>query len=754
MVFLCEGDSASKFAKDGIAYLGYDKFGVYCLGGKPINATKSTLSTLGKNATVINLAKILGLPLRTVAQINDRQGLDIKKLRYGKIVMLKDADTDGAHIMGLTINLLEQLYPEILEIDGFFNEFITPMIKLVMPINLFNSLKINTNTKIAGTIIKTAKNVIYPFYNKDAYTDFIKKYPQCSKIHPVYVKGLGGHNSKETIEYFKNYLINVIGVSMDENADEYLNIAFDQHYTAHRKEIIQSRTGEHSLPRYIGQPITCSDFINNDWIDYSYDACVRSIPSAIDGLKPSQRKVLYVLLNHNYKPLKSCDEENKDRYVKVFQLCGEVALKGYYHHGDQSMNKTIIAMAQDFAGSNNLPLLAYDGGFGSRDENGEDAGAPRYIGATIHEVARYIYPKEDDVLLTPNIEDNTEVEPIYYVPIVPMLLINGSIGIGTGYSTEVPQYHPLDIIDNVKAYLHGENDLTFNPHYNFYKGEIENVDGKKYNIYGCYEIDGLTVRVTEIPFKLSKQEFLDRVKELYQQKIILNWNEYPTESINDFDILITFSEDSGEYLDDAASVASTSTTTTKKKPIKIKVSKYTDEGYLNPDYVEKILQLKDSISLNNMNAFNSQCSLTTYEGIMGLFIEWFNTRENLYIRRKAKIESDYEKEILQIGERARFIKLVIENKLIINKRPKIDIIADLRDKFKFKTIDNDENYGYLLSLPLLSLTKEKYDELCTKYKNLSEEYEHYKSLPISSIWLSELEQLEKYLTSAYPVDKW
>ena len=799
-LFLCEGDSAAKLAKDGISYLGHNYFGVYPLGGKPVNVRDETLSKIQNNKTVMYIAKILGLPLRTNKQIQQHK-LDISKLRYGKIVMLKDADTDGAHIMGLVINLLEQLYPELLDIKGFFNEFITPMIKLIIPNNIFNKLDVfetgNMN-ELAGTIIETKNNVIYPFYNTNDYNKFIEKYPICNKLQPMYIKGLGGHNQKDTIEYFKNYLNNVVGVFMDEESHDMLNTAFNKKLSDSRKKLLCERTGETALPRYIGKPINCSDFIKNDWLDYSYDACLRAIPSCVDGLKPSQRKILYVLLN-NYKPAKSNTEENAKNFKKVFQMCGEVAQKGYYHHGDQSLNGTIIAMARDFTGSNNLPLLAYSGSFGSRDMNGDDAGAPRYISSTIHEVSRYIFPQSDDSLLVPNIEDNNKVEPIYYVPIIPMILVNGAIGIGTGYSTTILQHNPLSIIRIVKKYINtyislidkqhidinevtksyestndtsitndtaindnitneSTNDentnanitndditildttklskedkqilyniLMFKPHYNYYKGCIElDEDKNNYTVYGVWEIKGFVVNVTEVPFVTSKQKFIKNLQKLYLSNIITDYQENKSKSINDFNFTITFNENNSDVV-------------------------CSDENTVDEDYIIKKLGLEARLSLSNIVAFSNKNKLTRFVNESTMFKEWFNTRETLYIKRKNKIVNEYKNNIKFISEKARFIKSVIDKKLVLNLRTKKDIENDL-DKMKFTRIDN--NYNYLLNLPISSLTKEKYEELINKLDNLKKEFDNYNKLTIFDIWMNELNELDNYIRNNYDIKNW
>lgn len=731
-LFLCEGDSAAKLAKDGMSILGHDYYGVYPLGGKPMNIRDKTHSSIINNKTVMNLAKILGLGLRTKQQINNKQNFDISKLRYGKIVMLKDADTDGAHIMGLVINLLQQLYPELLEIEGFFNEFITPMIKLIVPIKMFN--KLNSPDKLteslAGTVIKTKNNIILPFYNVNDYNKFINDNPQCNKLQPIYIKGLGGHNTADTNEYFKNYLNNVIPVNMDDNANNLLNTAFNTKLSDERKKLLSTWNGDKSLPRYVGKSINCSDFIVNDWLDYSYDNCIRSIPNVIDGLKPSQRKVLYVMLN-NFKPGISNSEVNQHNFKKVFQICGQVAQQGYYHHGDISLNETIIRMAQDFCGSNNLPLLAYSGSFGSRDMNGDDAGAPRYISATIHEVARLIYPKVDDKLLVNNIEDNNEVEPKYYIPIIPMISVNGAKGIGTGYSTDILQHNPLDIINLIKRLLihtignNKDNNKDkqirlpshFQPWYHYYKGELYFDDGfNRCEINGVFELvkpvhnTSYNVHITEIPFTISKQQFIKKLQTIYNKGDILDYQENKTNSINDFDFIIKFS-----------------------RPI-------------THQDVYDMLPMNDSITINNMVAFSHEGCITKYKNDMCMFKEWFKVREQLYSKRKSKIEEEYKNNISFISEKARFIKAVIDETIILKRRPKSDIITDMQN-MNFELINN--NYDYLLNLPISTLTKEKYDDLLNELTKIKNEYEEYHKLTIYEIWLNEINKLETYIKQLY-----
>jgi len=460
------------------------------------------------------------------------------------------------------------------------------------------------------------------------------------------------------------------------------------------------------LPRYINTPINCSDFILNDWLDYSYDNCIRSIPNVNDGLKPSQRKVLFVMLN-SYKPAISNSEEHIERFKKVFQICGEVASKAYYHHGDQSLNETIIKMNQDFVGSNNLPLLAYCGSFGSRDMNGDDAGAPRYISSTIHEVARLIFPKDDDDLLISKYEDNNKVEPLFYIPIIPMILINGTKGIGTGYSTTVMQHSALTMIKVTRIFMKTktENKIPkFYPHYEGYKGKIY-LYNDYYIIEGSFTVDKSrkVLHITEIPFVFSKQKFIQNLQELYEENIITNWID-KSKSTNDFDFYISFSN----IID------------------------------IDSDKFKNKLLLRTTISITNMNLFNTKTTLTHYEKTSDIFREWFSTRESYYDKRRDLTIKNYENKLNELKNKMRFVKGVIDNEIKINKRERADIVEELKQKSFF-------NIDMLLSIPIVTLTKEEYEKLVQKVNDLNNEYEEYKKLTIYDIWNKELDILENYL---------
>ena len=183
------------------------------------------------------------------------------------------------------------------------------------------------------------------------------------------------------------------------------------------------------------------DFFDNEYLGYAkYVVENRAIPSVIDGFKPSQRKIAYAA----HKLWKT----GKEKPLKVFQLGGQAAAISFFHHG--SLDGTIIGMAQDF--KNSMPIFHGIGQFGSL--RSPEAGAPRYIGVKFNENFRLLY--KDFELVTPQYEEGEEIEPHFFLPIIPTVLLNGGSGIAVGFATNILNRNPLDLIDSCLAELNGK----------------------------------------------------------------------------------------------------------------------------------------------------------------------------------------------------------------------------------------------------------------------------------------------------------
>ena len=730
-LFLCEGLSAKTMCDAGIGILGHNYYGCYPLRGKVLNTRNASNDKYLGNKEISDVKEIIGLTDGV-----EYKPEDIKKLRYGKVVCVKDADSDGADIMGLIINFFDTKFHSLLMCPGFFSEFISPMIKVVY----------NPNDP--------KKRRVVPFYNEVEYRQFMESQTAQSnafkQFSVEFIKGLATNEAEDVKEYFDHYEDNCIEITFGDKYESWLDMAFNSKKADLRKEWLTTITPDTHLPRVKRQPIDLIDFIKNDLVLYSYDACVRSIPSMIDGLKPSQRKILYTLFKMGTKGF------NK---MKVFQLGGLVAKTANYHHGDQSMDSTIIGMAQTFTGSgNNVPLLKPSGSFGSRTEYGEDAGAPRYISCSLDKITRLLFPQVDDSLATPRKEDNVKVEPYYYVPIVPMILINGAKGIGTGWSTEIPSFNPIDCINYTRALLTANSPKPrINSFYANYTGPIkETRSGWSYG--GIVEkVNERVWWVKELPIRYTTSKFIDRINYLC--------------SLNDV-----------SKSNSKAAIAKREAIEKQAKSLKIQWSPAPPiESFENHCAVEKIkfkitfvepvsektvieaLGLNLNLKNTNMVAFDSMNQIRRYDTIYQIVDEWFDVRYETYEKRREMIIQQLEYELRRISNKCRFISENIEKVIDVKNISKKQIISILEtrgyDKLSDKkntissTDESDDqedsdslSYDYLLNMKIYSLTKEKFEELKRKQGETEKHLNDYKKLTIEEIWLSELDALEKALT--------
>jgi len=169
----------------------------------------------------------------------------------------------------------------------------------------------------------------------------------------------------------------------------------------------------------------------------------------------------------------ACFKRKLKNEIKVAQLSGYVAEHSAYHHGEVSLQQTIVSMAQHFVGANNISLLLPIGQFGTRIMGGKDSASARYIFTSLSPVTRTIFHEADDAVLTYLEEEGQSIEPNYYLPIIPMSLVNGAEGIGTGWSTFIPQHDPRQIVRNIRNLMQGKELETMHPWYKGFMGTIE-----------------------------------------------------------------------------------------------------------------------------------------------------------------------------------------------------------------------------------------------------------------------------------------
>lgn len=683
-LFLCEGLSAKTMVDSGICILGHDYYGCYPLRGKLLNSRNASDLKYLDNRELKDLKVILGLQ-------DGKVYTNASELRYGKVVCVKDADSDGADIMGLIINFFDTKFPSLLKIPGFFSEFISPMIQVLF----------RNGTKV-------------PFYNEVEYRKYMLTSEAMKSIGVKFIKGLATNEDSDIKNYFKNYKDNCINILFEGEYQEHLDKAFNKDRANDRKVWLTTITPDTHLPRLKGTPIPVIDFINNDLVLYSMDSCIRSIPSCIDGLKPSQRKILYTLF--------SLPVSQSRKQMKVFQLGGLVAKTSNYHHGDQSMNETIIKMAQDYPGSNNIPLLERSGQFGSRMENGNDAGQPRYISCCLSEITRYIFPECDDGLLNYKIEDNTSVEPIYYIPIIPFVLVNGCLGLGTGWSTNIPAFSPRDIIKYVKALLKGKKLNPINSWYRGFNGIIEKTE-RGWNYTGTLEMNGHNCLVTEIPLDISISDFQHLINSLMTEREVTRKNK-GKETVTKLPAIIRNVEN--ENKKDANSV---------RFNIEF-IGNYTEEEVID------ILKLRSTKTNTNMVLFDDTEKIAHYATIYNIIYDWYTVRKGLYEKRIKALIEKYKKEAVVIGNKARFIKENVEETINIRNVPRDDVDMML-DERKYDRID--EKFDYLLDMKISYLTKEKYEKLLKELEDVRQKIHYYEHTDVETEWLKDIDLLENYM---------
>jgi len=761
ILILCEGDSAKTGVVSGLSTHDKDIIGVYPLRGKLKNIRGIKAKDIGDNAEINDIKKILGL--KANSRFDSLEQIH-KELRYGKVIFMTDQDLDGSHIKGLCINMFDVAWNDLLKFNviGFMN---TPILKA---------------TKGTGK-----NSITVAFYNDGEYEQWKKSMTsaEIEKYKIKYYKGLGTSTKAEFQEYFKNKKIILFSHSGD-TCHNALDMVFNKKKADERKEWL----GNYNRNRYldINKPVlSFSEFINNEMIHFSKYDCERNIPNLIDGLKTSQRKVLY-----------SCFLKNLfDTEIKVAQLSGYVSEKSCYHHGEQSLNEVIISMAQTYVGSNNINLLMPNGQFGTRIGGGKDAASPRYIFTILNKITAKIFRQEDNPVLEYLDDDGTPVEPMYYVPIIPMILVNGSNGIGTGFSTDVPSHNPKNIILTLKNILntlsddnelprecgkekvevmmprlmtllekHNEmlrnNNNNVLPYFNGFKGSVEwlnNDDHSRVLVKGIYKIISNTeLHITELPVGMWTDKykiFIENLIEVGKTAKTAKITKQPKTNKNgSLRKTSKCSKKNNEihvkdYLD---------MSTDCNIDIKIRLLsgnlydiENEDGNYEGTNGIHKLFNLSTTMHLTNMNLFDYKEQLRKYNDYFDIVIDYVPIRLKYYILRKNYLQQEIEKELNIISNKVKYINLILDDIIDLRKKNKDSINAMLTEHELVKQQDkkngSEYNYNYLIKMPMDSVSKENVEKLNKEHKNKTKMLDEIKRMSIYEMWYKELDEVEKLI---------
>jgi len=686
MIIFCEGDSAKTGVISGLSSEDRNTIGVYPLKGKVMNVRGEAVKKVSENKEIAEIKKILGL--ETGKEYTSLEDVN-KNLRYSKVVFMTDQDLDGSHIKGLCINLFQNEWASLTHIPGFIGFMNTPILK---------AKKGNQEMK---------------FYNEGEYEEW-KSNNETKGWNIKYYKGLGTSTKTEFREYFeeKKFVgFEHTGVTSDDAID----MVFNKKRADDRKTWLETVYDRNSFADTSKQMIPYEEFINKELIHFSKYDCDRSIPNLMDGLKISLRKILY-----------SAFKKRLSSEIKVAQFSGYVSEHSCYHHGEESLNKAIVGMAQNFVGSNNINLLFPSGQFGSRIKGGQDASSPRYIFTRLERIARILFPEQDDNILRYLNDDGTPVEPQFYVPIIPMVLVNGSKGIGTGFSTEIMCYNPRDIITYLKNKLQGitGDQIEFFPYYEGFTGETEKVSDTKFLFKGKYEkIDTDKVKVTELPVGYWTEDFKELLNDLQNDKDKEGKKIVPLVK----EVFENYTDTTVEFV----------ITFTKGKLQELESLK----GDHGSNGLEKLLKLYSTSSTTNMNLFNSDDKLKKYESVEEIIDDYFDIRLEYYEDRKDFMIEALERELMILSNKARYIQELLNGTIDLRKKKKQEIIDMLQDK-EYDTVDDDEEFKYLVRMPMDSVSEENVDKLLKDHHSKQDELDRIKATTIQQMWLSELEILE------------
>lgn len=567
-LILTEGDSAKGMAIAGRSVVSPDLFGVFPLRGKLLNVRDASVDQISKNAEIQNIKNFLGLKHKT-------NYTDCKSLRYGHLMIMTDQDHDGSHIKGLLINFLQVQYPSLLKIPEFLVEFITPIVK---------AYKGNPKRP------KQSQS----FFTMPEYELWKEQHKHEHGWEHKYYKGLGTSTTEDAQVYFRDLDKHLKEFHvMQDNEPELIELAFSKKKADERKEWLrQFKPGtylDHST-----KDVTYTDFVNKELILFSMADNMRSIPSVVDGLKPGQRKVLF-----------TCFKRNLKKDTKVVELAGSVLGLTAYQHGESSLQSTIVGLAQTFVGSNNINCLEPSGNFGSRLQGGSDSASPRYIFTRLSPFARRIFHSADEPLLTYNTDDERTIEPETYIPVVPMVLINGADGIGTGWSTSIPNYNPEDIVDNLRLMMAGEPMKPMTPWFRDFKGNVTQMAPDRYKFSGVIKQTGDNeVEITELPIRMWTQDFKDKIVDIIKAEkgsaFIKDYDDYNTNEQVHFIIRM------------------------EEKHMKAAL----EEG------LEEKFKLSRSIATSNLVAFDAEGRITKYATVEDIMKEFYGIRIKFYEKRK------------------------------------------------------------------------------------------------------------------------
>lgn len=431
------------------------------------------------------------------------------------------------------------------------------------------------------------------------------------------------------------------------------------------------------------QEIKIQDLLNKQLVNYaSYDN-IRKIGSAIDGLKNASRKVIFTVLEKKIK-----------EKTKVLQLSNKCAEYADYLHG--SLDGVVVTLAQDFAGTNNIPLLQKFGNFGTRCI--QEASAPRYIFAKGSDELFDLF--KDSEILEQQYFEGSRIEPKFYTPTLPMLLVNGSEGVSSGFAQKILPRNPENLKKYILEKLSGKepSEELLNPYAKNFKGNFrKDVEvPNKWYIEGVVEhVKNNEYLITEIPFTYDLKTYTNVLDDLVESKTIIRYS-----SESDGENILRFRVTLPKGVNDSLIT-------------RLKLYKIVNENYTAIDENLKVREFKSAKEI-----------IDYYIYIKLKFLQ----------KRKTYIIEKLNKDFKILENKLRFLKMYISKELSITDKSKSELEIEL-EKLNF---DKFDGYSYLIGMPMYSLTTDKIKELETSIEKLKKEIETVTKTSIEQMWRKDL----------------
>ena len=668
-LILTEGDSAKTTGVSGVSAIkgGNTMYGVFPLKGKLLNCVAASKQAILKNAEIQNLVKILGLKLNnsydTVA--------DLSTLRYRHVICLTDADVDGHHIFSLLAAFFATFFPNLLK-HGFLQRMITPVLKL-------------TSKSRAKTVLE--------FYDLPTFKAWEADQMQpVAKTHTVrYLKGLGTSTRAEAKAYFVNLQKYLRPVTVQDDLLELkatVKMLFDPKCADDRKRWLLD--GDAGSLDYTTPTQALEEVLTTELKQYHLESLTRAIPSVIDGFKESQRKIVYASL------LKFGVANTE---FKVAQLGAYAAEKTAYLHAEKSILDTIVKMAQSFVGSNNVPLLAEGGQFGSRLQMGADAASARYIFTSLRPETLKILDPRDKEILKNRCEEGQSIEPEHFMPIVPLVLINGANGIATGFRSLVPSCDPIVVIRKLLGKLQGAaSSSALVPYYNGWTGTVSETD-TSWVLTGVHERTGDLVTITEIPVGVSTERYTGFLQGLQEAKKIARFTqEHPSENEIRFVIKL---------------------------------------GNGAPSDLVKFFNLSATITKSCLNLLDRHGKIKNFESLQGIFDYFYEVRLEYYGKRRAHLILALDNDLRRQRELLRFITAVNAKQIQFHELEHAPLVEKVATLIQVSA----ERASELLDIKLSRLSKSNVGAIGEKISKLESELETMSKSTAKSLYTDDLNAL-------------